>query len=495
VNGFVRSVRKQKRHAFAAIGDGSTVEPLQVVMTPPQAEALSTGVSVSIQGTWEASPNGKEQACELHANNVKVLGENDSATYPIQKKFHGNDFLRTLPHLRVRTPHNALLLRLRSQVIASTTQFFGSRDFVQTHPPIITSTDCEGAGEAFTVSPQAPSASQPEQGSSESNSHTTDFFQSPRYLTVSSQLHLEALAQSVSKVWTLSPTFRAERSSTSRHLSEFYMLEAEIAFVEDLNPVMDLVEDLLRNIVTQLQSSNLASELLRSTSHEQGKLLLNESIGGALEQRWNGITGRSWPRITFDDAVSFLQNAAATGKVDFTLPPSLNSPLQAEHEKYLATSVGHGAPVFVTNYPREMKAFYMAPSSSSSLTHGERPTVACFDLLAPELCELAGGSLREHRMPELLAAMERCGLALPIDGNVVKSCTAQDDSALSETLRADEASTQASPLQWYLDLRRYGSVPHGGFGIGFDRLLAYLSGTSNIRDIVTFPRWYGRCDC
>ncbi|KKY20128.1 putative asparaginyl-trna synthetase [Diplodia seriata] len=270
VNGWVRSVRKQKRIAFAAVGDGSSLAPLQVVFDDPeQARALSTGTAVSIEGVWHECPPGKQQSHELHAHGVRVLGQNDSAAYPLQKKYHSADFLRTLPHLRTRTPFNSLLLRLRSQLIAHVTSFFAKHDFVQTHPPIITSSDCEGAGEVFAVSPRSdlPQADPALNRSTPPES----FFRSPKYLTVSSQLHLEALAQSVGKVWTLSPTFRAEKSDTTRHLSEFYMLEAEVCFVEKLDDVMDVLESLLREIATNLTNSTVGRELLLARSAERVK--------------------------------------------------------------------------------------------------------------------------------------------------------------------------------------------------------------------------------
>ncbi|GME35763.1 Asparagine--tRNA ligase, mitochondrial [Neofusicoccum parvum] len=487
VDGWVRSVRKQKRVAFAAVGDGSSLAPLQVVMSPEQAAGLSTGVAVSIHGEWHESPAGKQQSHELHAQSIRVLGQNDSAAYPLQKKYHSPEFLRTMPHLRTRTPFNSLLLRLRSRVIAHVTSFFAKEDFVQTHPPIITSSDCEGAGEVFSVSPQPevlPSG--PPQHSPKSAEH---FFRSPKYLTVSSQLHLEALAHSVSKVWTLSPTFRAEKSDTPRHLSEFYMLEAEVCFVEKLDDVMDLVENMLREIATDLTNSAVGKELLLARSAEWTR---DDEAPGitsqALSQRWEALCKGPWPRITYAEAISKLQDAQAQGVASFEFEASFESGLQAEHERYLAENVGQGGPVFVTDYPRAVKPFYMAPSTQAP---GE-DTVSCFDLLVPEICELVGGSMREHRLPELLAAMEAHGLQRP---GHHESTTSGFGNMQEANANQTSESRSSGDLQWYTDLRRFGSVPHGGFGIGFDRLLLYLSGVSNIRDVVGFPRWYQRCDC
>ncbi len=363
-------------------------------------------------------------------------------------------------------------MRLRSLVTAQVTSYFAKRDFVQCHPPIITSSDCEGAGEVFTVTPAAPTTID-QKPPSQSSQHKELFFGSPKYLTVSSQLHLEALAQSVKKVWTLSPTFRAEKSDTARHLSEFYMLEAELAFVEDVKDIMKVVEDLLRAIATDLQSSNVGQELLtlRAQDQEQEGISVSHNT---LAQRWQGLIDGPWPQITYDKAISHLKDAVASGKVEFEFAPTHGDNLQTEHERFLAESVGQGGPVFVTDYPRNIKPFYMAPSTNSTEEGHATLTVACFDLLVPEICELVGGSMREHRLSELLQSMEDKGL---------------------HHFTAGEAEDSKGSLQWYLDLRRYGTVPHGGFGLGFDRLLCYLAGVSNIRDVVSFPRWHKRCDC
>jgi len=377
-------------------------------------------------------------------------------TFPLQKKYHSPEFLRTIPHLRTRTPFNSTLLRFRSQSIAQVTDFFAGRDFTQTHPPIITSSDCEGAGEVFSVETA-------EKGRATAESDGS-FFRSPKYLTVSSQLHLEALAQSVGSVWTLSPTFRAEKSETARHLSEFYMLEAEVNFVEEMEEVMSLVEDMLRHLTKGLYNSRVGQELLHGKrSGDQAEEASKRSE--ELERRWQGMMSESWPRITYTEAISLLEPHSEK----FEHVPKWGSGLQAEHERFIASTVGNGQPVFVTNYPKAIKPFYMLPSS----TDGSRETVDCFDLLVPEVCEIVGGSMREHRLEPLLSSMREHGLIPP------NASSAED----------------LGTLKWYIDLRRWGSVPHGGFGLGFDRLLGYLSGVPNIREIVTFPRWVGRCDC
>jgi asparaginyl-tRNA synthetase len=424
---------------------------------------------VTVTGKWTPSPGGK-QSHELQVEDVRVLGNNDATTSPIQKKYQSAEYLRTIPHLRPRLPLNALLLRLRSLVTAQVTSYFAQNDFIQCHPPIITSSDCEGAGEVFTIEPAASDATPaPVPGLTGPSKKLPEyFFGSPKYLTVSSQLHLEALAQSVDKVWTLSPTFRAEKSDTARHLSEFYMLEAEVAFVDDLKDVMDVVENMLRSVATELQTSRVGQELLdaRTRDHSEEDTSVSPDT---LAQRWQGLIDGPWPRIKYAEAIQHLKAATAQGKAKFDFSPEHEDGLQTEHERYLAEYFGNGGPIFVTDYPRSMKPFYMLPSSPSG-----SDTVACFDLLVPEICELVGGSMREHRLPELQQSMVDHGLRAAVDS---------------------KTETSDGSLQWYLDLRRYGSVPHGGFGLGFDRLICYLSGVQNIRDVVAFPRYYRKCDC
>ena len=379
-------------------------------------------------------------------------------TFPLQKKYHTPEFLRTMPHLRTRTPFNSALLRFRSQSIAQLMQFFGERDYTQTHPPIITSSDCEGAGEVFSLKTG-------ERGPVTEESDGT-FFRSTKYLTVSNQLHLEALAQSVGKVWTLSPTFRAEKSETARHLSEFYMLEAEESFVEDKGNIMDLVEDMLTSMTAGLYKARVAQEVIYGKrSGDEGNDTLKRTE--MLEHRWQGMTAARWPRITYTEAIAVLE----TSGQDFQHRPQWGAGLQAEHERYIASVIGNGSPVFVTSYPKAIKPFYMLPS----ITNDEgRETVDCFDLLVPEACEIIGGSMREHRLEPLIKSMQANGM-IPPGSNL--------------------SNEELGDLKWYIDLRRWGSVPHGGFGLGFDRLLGYLAGVPNIREVVTFPRWVGRCDC
>ncbi|KAH7146378.1 hypothetical protein EDB81DRAFT_489527 [Dactylonectria macrodidyma] len=502
VCGWVRSVRKSSGVRFIDITDGSSMRPVQVVVDKALATEMRPGAAVRLKGTWineskqlgaetvsQDRPSGsnesgsvtdsaapaapatpedststantsKSTTAELQVTEAELLGPSDPQSYPIQNKYQTPESLRTISHLRPRTPLNSTLLRFRSDATALVTQFFFREKFQQTHPPIITSSDCEGAGEAFAVKANGPA----------------EFFRDPKYLTVSSQLHLEALCQALGNVWTLSPTFRAEQSDTSRHLSEFYMLEAEMSFVQDMDEVMDLAQRMLNSLTRGLKELSAATELEKNRvdSKDPAERLAYEDLVDQvqLDRRWRGmLTSKQWPRITYSEAIEMLKPVADR----FEHKPTWGSGLQSEHEKYLAEQVGFDpvadayVPVFITQYPREIKAFYMRQAAASP---AEGLTVDCFDLLVPNLGELAGGSMREHRLPQLEDNMRAHGLEVP-----------------------NKRSTKGKELAWYLDLRRWGSPPHGGFGLGFDRLLSYLTGVPNVRDVVPFPRHYERCDC
>ena len=372
---------------------------------------------------------------------------------------------------------------MRSECDFCFVKYFRDRHFVRLQPPIITSCDCEGAGEVFTVSSNA-STLLTKNDVTPSQDQCPAFFRNPKFLTVSSQLHLEAFVNEHQKVWTLSPTFRAERSDTPRHVSEFWMLEAELQ-TKSLQEVMNLVEDMIRSLTLHLHGSGFIEELLHAHRGSDASEKTRDAYYPALiDQRWTGLMRISWPRITYRHAMQQLQDAAESKEVQFQYPPSWATGLQLEHEKYLAAAVGNGSPVFVTDYPKEIKPFYMLPSSSNADVFSEHETVACFDLLLPDMCEVVGGSLREHRLQNLTQAMRDHGLNVSAE------------KTLSEGNIGDMSpSAEKGNLDWYTDLRRYGSVPHGGFGLGFDRLLAYLAGIGNIKDVVPWPRYYGRCDC
>lgn len=472
VRGWVRSVRKSAGVRFVDLTDGSSMRPIQAVVDKSLALDIRPGSAVRLLGTWKEGshvkhnqppdepPGAEPGAHELQVQQVDILGPSNPQTYPIQNKYQSPESLRTISHLRSRTPLNSTLLRFRSDATALLTQFFFREQFQQTHPPIITSSDCEGAGEAFMV--QAPGKSH--------------FFRDPKYLTVSTQLHLESLAQALGNVWTLSPTFRAEKSDTSRHLSEFQMLEAEMSFVDSMDDVMNLAQQMLVSLASGLRELRAAEELKhhRRDAKEPAEKLAFEDLESVevLDRRWNGMmTEKPWPRLTYTDAIEMLQPVAE----QFEHKPIWGAGLQSEHEKFLAEKVGYDEandaylPVFITQYPRDIKAFYMLKSTDSP---AQGQTVDCFDLLVPGLGELAGGSMREHRLPELEESMRLHGLPVP-----------------------SARQSGNNNLGWYLDLRRWGCPPHGGFGLGFDRLLSYLTGVTNIRDVVPFPRHFERCDC
>jgi asparaginyl-tRNA synthetase len=398
----------------------------------------------------------------------------------LQKKYHTPDFLRQIPHIRLRAPFNSQLARFRSECVYHISDFFRNHchdnNFVQVHPPLITSSDCEGAGEVFTISPADPSTT-----------NNKPFFRDPRYLTVSSQLHLEAYAAELGSVWALSPTFRAERSDTPRHLSEFYMLEAEMQFVSSLTQVTTLVEDLLRHVVGKMQA-NIAALNILSSKHPTADEFMPDTKNPyyTLDRRWAPLVTDKWHTITYTDAISALQQAShptfpSSKKLTFAQQPTWSGGLSLEHEKALLSYLGaNKAPIFVTDYPKHLKPFYMAPSTHSP---PEGETVANFDLLLPDICEVVGGSLREYHLESLISNMRSASL---LENGTLNPGEKYPHLRHNESL---------GPLQWYADLRRWGTAPHGGFGLGFDRLIAYLAGVSSLRDVVAFPRYFGRCDC
>ncbi|KAL8898958.1 MAG: hypothetical protein Q9207_006438 [Kuettlingeria erythrocarpa] len=494
IAGSVRTIRKQKLRAFLEIGDGSTVHGLQALLSPDQAQGLSTGDLVAIRGLWRPSPPGKEQTHELHAEEIEIIGNADpETTYPIQKKFQTPEFLRTIPHLRLRLPLQTLVARLRSELDFLLAQFFRDRGFLRVQTPAITSSDCEGAGEAFSVTAKASSSCPgPDPGpvqTSKLEKLTKEeelFFRKSKYLTVSAQLHLEAYMHEHPKVWTFAPTFRAEKSDTPRHVSEFWMLEAEFR-THDLEEIMGFVEDMIVSLVRGLGTSSFLEELMIARRSWESSKGTEPSIDkDLLSSRWEGLKRGSWPRITYTDAMQLLQDSGRSGESDFIHRPNWKSGMHLEHERYVAATVGRGKPVFVTNYPRAIKPFYMLPNARTGRqTVGTPDTAACFDLLLPELCEVVGGSLREHRLQPLITSMQRQN----------KGQAADAQGAMSELTGRSTSLGMGNNLDWYLDLRRFGSVPHGGFGLGFDRLLSYLTGIHNIKDVIPWPRHYGRCDC
>ena len=284
------------------------------------------------------------------------------------------------------------------------------------------------------------------------------------------------------KVWTLSPTFRAEKSDTPRHVSEFWMLEAEMR-TEALSDIMDSVEDMMKQLVERLRPTSIIQELVtlkRRDGIEDTDT--SQNIGDLISKRWEAFTKKPWLRITYTEAMCELEAAAVSGAMDFQYSPIWHLGFKHEHERFIAKVIGRGSPIFITDYPQWIKPFYMLPSSNPTHAPNKRPTVACFDLLLPDGCEVVGGSLREHRMDRL--------------SNIRRRHNLKHQGRQGDTASADSSpSTHEDELDWYMDLRRYGTVPHGGYGLGFDRLLGYLAGISSIRDVVAWPRYYGRCDC
>ena len=346
-------------------------------------------------------------------------------------------------------------------------------------PPILTSSDCEGAGEVFVVSANATPASQTEVPAI--NPQKEGFFHQTQYLTVSSQLHLEAYMHEYPKVWSLSPTFRAEKSDTPRHVSEFWMLELEIR-TQNLDAIMDTVEEIIRHIVKSLRRTKIYEELSITCGDAEGKEGCQKNIADLIARRWQGLIKSYWPRITYSEAMQLLVKAETEEAYQFYSKPNWENGIQLEHEKFIADRIGQDGPVFVTDYPEHLKPFYMLPSNdNASNSTQDLRTVACFDLIMPEICEVVGGSLREHRLEHLSRSMTRKGQ--------------RRQKKMTEP-GTDEIENGSQPLQeldWYADLRRFGSVPHGGFGLGFDRLLGYLAGVHNVKDVIPWPRYHGHC--
>ena len=436
IKGWVRTKRELKEFAFIEVNDGSFLANLQVILNPdlPDYETilkqLNTGASVEVTGVLVPSP-GKGQRIELKASSVKVYGEADPATYPLQKKRHSFEFLRTIGHLRSRTNTLSAVFRVRNACANAIHEFFQERGFLWIHSPIITASDCEGAGELFTVSnlnfKDLPKTEQQEVDFSQ------DFFGRRAYLTVSGQLQAEVMAMAFCDVYTFGPTFRAENSNTSRHLAEFWMVEPEMAFC-DLHGDMDLAEEFLKY---------LFKSVLDKCPEDMD--FFNQRIDNTVLATAENIINNQFERISYTDAIALLEKADRK----FEFPVEWGLDLQSEHERYLAEEL-FKKPVIVTDYPVGIKAFYMR------LNDNEK-TVAAMDVLAPKIGEIIGGSQREERLDILQQRIESQGI-------------------------------NPEELGWYLDLRRYGTVPHAGFGLGFERLVQFMTGMGNIRDVIPFPR-------
>ncbi len=436
VTGWVRTLRSSKNFGFIEINDGSFFKNVQIVFDDKLDNFAEIGKftiasSLSIEGTVVES-QGAKQPFEIQASKVTLVGASDPE-YPLQKKRHSFEYLRTIAHLRPRTNTFLAVFRVRSLLAYAVHQFFQERDFVYTHTPIITGSDCEGAGEMFRVTTLAPDGT-PKKDSGEFD-YSKDFFSKETNLTVSGQLAVETHCMAFRNVYTFGPTFRAENSNTARHASEFWMIEPEIAFA-DLNDDMDLAEDMTKYILNfVLEKAPEEMEFFARWIDKSKQLM----------QRLDNVINSEFARISYTEAIDHLGKA----KQSFEYPVSWGSDLQTEHERYLTEKV-FKKPVFVTDYPKDIKAFYMRMNDDNK-------TVAAMDLLVPGVGELIGGSQREERYDVLLNRIREMGL--------------------------DEKD-----YWWYLDTRRYGSVPHAGYGLGFSRAIMYLTAMENIRDVIPFPR-------
>jgi len=433
IAGWVRTRRDSKAFSFLEINDGTCLANLQVVADAgipgsDELAAMNTGASVEVVGKLLPSP-AEGQKWELQASSIRLVG-GVPEDYPLQKKGHSAEFLRSIAHLRPRTNLHGAVFRTRSRMAFAIHRFFQARDFVHVHTPIITASDCEGAGEMFRVT------TLPDEKISRD---AEDFFGKRAFLTVSGQLEGETFACALSNIYTFGPTFRAENSNTSRHAAEFWMIEPEMAFC-DLAGDMDLAEALVKFLVQEM------------LEHHEGDLAIFEKfVDKGLRERLEFVASRPFERISYTDAVTLLQQSGET----FQYPVEYGLNLQSEHERWLSEN-HFKKPVTVFNYPKEIKPFYMRINDDGK-------TVAAMDLLVPGIGEIIGGSQREERLDVLTENFERHGI---------------DPEAYA----------------WYADLRKFGSVPHAGFGLGFERLLMFVTGMANIRDVIPFARTPGHCE-
>ncbi len=434
VAGWIKTLRQSKNFSFMVINDGSMFDGVQIVLEPAfldnydELVKLGIGSAVIVEGELILTPDAK-QAFEIKAVKVDIEGASDPA-YPLQKKRHTFEYLRTIAHLRPRTNTFNAVFRIRSLAAAAIHQFFQEKGFVYVQTPIITGSDCEGAGEMFRVTTLDMNNIPMENGEID---YSKDFFGKETNLTVSGQLNGEAYSMAFGDIYTFGPTFRAENSNTPRHVAEFWMIEPEIAFA-DLEDDMALAEAMMKYIINYV------------LEHAPAEInFFNSFVDKGLLDRLNNVAKSDFVRITYTKAIEILEKA----EVEFKYPVKWGNDLQTEHERYITEQV-YKCPVFVTDYPKEIKAFYMRLNEDGK-------TVAAMDLLVPGVGEIIGGSQREERMDVLEKRMAELGL--------------------------DEA-----PYWWYLDLRKFGTARHAGYGLGFERAIMYLTGMSNIRDVIAFPR-------
>ena len=440
IGGWVRSVRASKAFGFIVVSDGTYFETLQVVYHDNMANfaeisKLNVGAAIIVKGTLVATPDAK-QPFEIQAIEVAVEGPS-APDYPLQKKRHTLEYLRTITHLRPRTNTFQAVFRVRSLIAYAIHQYFQERDFVYVHTPLITGSDCEGAGEMFQVTTMdLNNIPKTEDGAVD---FTQDFFAKPTNLTVSGQLNGETYAMAFRNIYTFGPTFRAENSNTTRHAAEFWMIEPEMAFA-DLDDNMEVAEGMLKYVIRYV---------LEHAPEEMA--FFNSFIDKGLLDRLNNVVNSEFGRVTYTEAVKILEEH----NDQFDYKVSWGCDLQTEHERFLTEQI-FKKPVFVTDYPKEIKAFYMKMNPDGK-------TVAAVDCLVPGIGEIIGGSQREDNLEKLTARMDELGL-------------------------------KKEDYQFYLDLRKYGSARHSGFGLGFERCVMYLTGMGNIRDVIPFPRTVGNCE-
>ncbi len=438
VCGWAKTIRDSKNIGFISLSDGTDFKPVQIVFESAKLAnykdiaKCGAGTSFAVTGTAVLTPQAK-QPFEINADEITVIGD-CPADYPLQKKRHTLEFLRTMTHLRPRTNTLGAAFKVRSVAAFAIHKFFNENNFVYCHSPIITGSDCEGAGEMFRVSTMNPVNI--EKTPDGKVNYENDFFKRETNLTVSGQLEAEAMALAFSKVYTFGPTFRAENSNTPRHAAEFWMIEPEIAFA-DLNDDMDLAESMVKSVVAYTLE-NCKDEIE----------FFNQFIDKTLLERLTALVNSDFERVTYTKAVEILSEH--NDKFEYKV--QWGSDLQTEHERFLTEQV-YKKPVFVTDYPKEIKSFYMRLNSDNK-------TVAAVDMLVPGVGELIGGSQREERLEMLEKRIEELGL-------------------------------HREDYEWYLDLRKFGTAPHAGFGLGFERLVMYMTGISNIRDVLPFPRTAG----
>lgn len=438
VKGWVRTRRGSKQVSFIALNDGSTIQNVQVVVDIDKfgedfLKPITTGACVSVNGTLVQS-QGKGQQAEIQATEIEIYGAADSATYPLQKKGHTMEFLREIAHLRPRTNTFGAIFRIRHHMAMAIHTFFHERGFFYFHAPIITASDCEGAGQMFQVTTMnLYDLKKDEEGSIQ---YDTDFFGRQASLTVSGQLEAELAALALGAVYTFGPTFRAENSNTPRHLAEFWMIEPEVAFNE-IAENMQLAEDFIKYCI-QWALDHCMEDIK----------FLNDMFDKGLIERLEGVMKDTFVRLTYTEGVAILEEAVAKGK-KFEFPVFWGADLASEHERFLVED-HFKRPVILTDYPKEIKSFYMKQNDDGK-------TVRAMDVLFPKIGEIIGGSQREENLERLCK-------------------------------RAEEMGVPEKDIWWYVDTRRFGTAPHSGFGLGFERLLLFVTGMANIRDVIPFPR-------